>query len=160
MSQFYLMIEREIYMLKRLGKRLKDQRGLTLVELLAVILILGIIAAIAVPSIGNIVAKSKYDAAKADAIQVINSAKLYVASNGVPDTTTDTDLTSDDGTPPTELSEFIEKVNNLSAYVVTITKTGEIKIKSSTAISANKKGEVDKIVGTISDINALTYEGI
>ena len=38
---------------KILQKRLKNEKGLTLVELLAVIVILGIIAAIAVPSIGG-----------------------------------------------------------------------------------------------------------
>lgn len=69
-------------------KRLKDQRGLTLVELLAVIVILGIIAAIAVPSIGGIIQKSKEDAVKADAIQVLNAAKLHVASTGLPDAAT------------------------------------------------------------------------
>ncbi|WP_102263740.1 type II secretion system protein [Mesobacillus jeotgali] len=64
-------------MLKAIKKRMKDQRGLTLVELLAVIVILGIIAAIAVPSIGNIVEKSKADAIKAEALQIIDAARLY-----------------------------------------------------------------------------------
>ncbi|MBT2681654.1 type II secretion system protein [Bacillus sp. ISL-35] len=68
-------------MLKTLKKRLKNQRGLTLVELLAVIVILGIIAAIAVPSIGGIIEKSKEDAAVADALQIIGAAKLAHAAN-------------------------------------------------------------------------------
>ena len=42
-------------MKKFLQKRLNNEKGLTLVELLAVIVILGIIAAIAIPSIGNII---------------------------------------------------------------------------------------------------------
>ena len=46
-------------MKKFLQKRLKNEKGLTLVELLAVIVILGIIAAIAVPSIGNIIDNSR-----------------------------------------------------------------------------------------------------
>ena len=42
-------------MMKRKMKALlKNEKGLTLIELLAVIVILGIIAAIAVPSIGGI----------------------------------------------------------------------------------------------------------
>lgn len=68
-------------MLKTLKKRLKNQRGLTLVELLAVIVILGIISAIAVPSIGNIIEKSKEDAAVSDALQIINAAKLAHAAD-------------------------------------------------------------------------------
>lgn len=146
-------------MLKKIGKRLKDQRGLTLVELLAVILILGIIAAIAVPSIGSIVAKSKYDAAKADAIQVINSAKLYVAANGTPDSDKTLTSTTTDGkaVPPTELAEFIGTLNNLESYSVLITKGGEITISASKSKSGNKAGETDKIVGSITQINELKY---
>ncbi len=52
-------------------KMLKNERGLTLVELLAVIVILGIIAAIAVPSIGDIIEKSREDALNAEAIQIL-----------------------------------------------------------------------------------------
>ncbi|WP_075982458.1 type II secretion system protein [Bacillus massilinigeriensis] len=72
-------------MLQNIKRRLKNQKGFTLVELLAVIVILGIIAAIAIPSIGGIIQKSKEDAVKADAIQIINAAKTYVASEGIPE---------------------------------------------------------------------------
>ncbi|AQX53598.1 type II secretion system protein [Priestia flexa] len=67
-------------------KFLKNEKGLTLIELLAVIVILGIIAAIAIPSIGGIIQKSREDAVKADALQILNSAKVYVSSNGVTET--------------------------------------------------------------------------
>ncbi|ARF13099.1 type II secretion system protein [Sporosarcina ureae] len=63
-------------MKKFLQKKL-NQKGLTLVELLAVIVILGIIAAIAVPAIGNIITNTKYNAAKADAINTLNAANMY-----------------------------------------------------------------------------------
>lgn len=62
-------------------KLLKNQKGLTLVELLAVIVILAIIAAIAIPAIGNIIENSRYNAVKADAINVLNAAQLYYTDN-------------------------------------------------------------------------------
>ncbi|MCA1036404.1 MULTISPECIES: prepilin-type N-terminal cleavage/methylation domain-containing protein [Bacillus] len=68
-------------MLKKLGQKLKNEKGLTLIELLAVIVILGIIAAIAIPSIGKIIENSKIDAVKADAIQILNAAKIKYAED-------------------------------------------------------------------------------
>ncbi|MBB5324575.1 type IV pilus assembly protein PilA [Anoxybacillus tepidamans] len=65
-------------MLKRF---LKNQKGLTLIELLAVVVILGIISAIAVPSIGGLIDNSKKDAHVANAQQMINAAKIAVTSN-------------------------------------------------------------------------------
>lgn len=62
-------------------KLFKNEKGLTLVELLAVIVILGIVAGIAVPSVMNIMQKSKVNAVKADAIQILSAAKTYAASN-------------------------------------------------------------------------------
>lgn len=60
----------------------KDEKGLTLIELLAVIVILGIIAAIAVPSITGITNNTKKEAHRANATQIVEAAKQYVAING------------------------------------------------------------------------------
>lgn len=75
-------------MIKKMRERLKNQKGMTLIELLAVIVILGIIAAIAIPSIGNIIQNTKIDAVKSDAIQIINAAKMYNSASNVPSDTT------------------------------------------------------------------------
>lgn len=64
-------------MFKLMKKRIKNEKGLTLIELLAVIVILAIVSAIAVPAIGGIIENSRYNAVKADAINVINAANLY-----------------------------------------------------------------------------------
>ncbi|MFE8703442.1 type II secretion system protein [Cytobacillus sp. FJAT-54145] len=100
-------------MLKALKKRLKNERGLTLIELLAVVVILGIIAAIAVPSIGGIIKKTENDATVAEGIQIINAAKLYVTSNAP--TADSTDLTKD------QLAGFLDNIKS-DGYTVTVTK--------------------------------------
>lgn len=61
----------------------KDERGLTLVELLAVVVILAIVAAIAFVLIGNVIDNSKKDAHIANAQQIVSAVKLAEASNDV-----------------------------------------------------------------------------
>ncbi|MEK4004079.1 type II secretion system protein [Paenibacillus sp. FSL H3-0333] len=63
---------------KKLGKAVKEEKGFTLIELLAVIVILGIIAVIAIPMIGNVIDNSKKDSDVATARQVYDAARLYV----------------------------------------------------------------------------------
>jgi type IV pilus assembly protein PilA len=75
-------------------KTLKNQKGLTLIELLAVIVILGIIAAIAVPAIGNVIANSKEKAYYAEALNVISAAKIAQASGATHDKITTTGTTA------------------------------------------------------------------
>lgn len=71
--------------MKKAIQRLKNERGLTLVELLAVIVILAIIMIIAFVFIGGIIDNSKKDAHIANAQQIIAAAKLYDATgNEIP----------------------------------------------------------------------------
>ncbi|HWL13758.1 MAG TPA: prepilin-type N-terminal cleavage/methylation domain-containing protein, partial [Ureibacillus sp.] len=63
-------------MFKTMNKRIKNEKGLTLIELLAVIVILAIVAAIAVPAIGNIIENSKIKALKSDAANIISAAAM------------------------------------------------------------------------------------
>lgn len=69
-------------MTKFLKNLKKDERGLTLIELLAVVVILAIVAAIAFVLIGNVIENSKKDAVISDALQLISSAKLHEAATG------------------------------------------------------------------------------
>ena len=63
-------------MLQQMKKQMKNEKGLTLIELLAVIVILAIIAAIAIPAIGNIVQKSDDKAVLSEALNIISGAKI------------------------------------------------------------------------------------
>lgn len=62
-----------------LNKKLKNEKGLTLIELLAVIVILAIIALIAIPAIGNIISNSKSKAVLSDATTIVAGAKTAIA---------------------------------------------------------------------------------
>src|SRR5690625_7711490 len=68
--------------MKKMMQRFKNERGITLVELLAVVVILAIIGTIAFVLIGNVIENSKTDAHVANEQQMISSAKLYEANGG------------------------------------------------------------------------------
>lgn len=63
-------------MFQQMKKRIKNEKGLTLIELLAVIVILAIIAAIAIPAIGNIIQNSRDKAILSEALNIISGGKL------------------------------------------------------------------------------------
>lgn len=58
-----------------------NKKGVTLTELLIVIVVMGIIAAFSVPAVGSIIENTRKDAVLADALTIENAAKLYCASN-------------------------------------------------------------------------------
>ena len=67
--------------MEKFKKTMRREDGFTLVELLAVIVILGIILAIAIPAIGNVISKSDTKAKAAEYDLVIDAARLYFTTD-------------------------------------------------------------------------------
>ncbi|WP_303971281.1 competence type IV pilus major pilin ComGC [Sporosarcina ureae] len=141
-------------MKKFLQKKL-NQKGLTLVELLAVIVILGIIAAIAVPSIGNIIENTKYNAVKADAVNALNAANMYFAE--------DSTATPDSKVTVKELADggYLEGIGKLEAQKenITITNANPKIITSSAGIVYTGTKTVSFTNATLEKINSDPQKG-
>ena len=71
--------------MKKIRKTMRREDGFTLVELLAVIVILGIILAIAIPAIGGVIGRAEDQADKASQDLAIDAARLYVVGGEVAD---------------------------------------------------------------------------
>lgn len=125
----------------------KDERGMTLVELLAVVVILAIVGVIAFVAIGNVIENSKKDAHIANAQQVISAAELYEASGGEISSTPSNDY-SDINT----IEEVIDpwdngKSDGLSVFSIS-KANGEIRVESTqsqcTFAATSKAGLADQ----------------
>lgn len=101
----------------KMKKLIKNQKGMTLIELLAVIVIIAIIALIAIPAIGSIINNSKDKAILSDASQIISSAKIAMA-DGVCDGS-DTPCTQDN------MSDYVEK-EGITGVEYTVTKAAGV----------------------------------
>lgn len=104
----------------------KNEKGVTLVELLIVIVILGIIAAISVPAVGNIVSNANKDALLADATNLQQQVNLYCTSEDEEICDTDANAYVDgngmyfenDGvTPDFTLDEYLDLGEDVSYLV-------------------------------------------
>jgi type IV pilus assembly protein PilA len=133
-------------MLKNLRKRTTDQKGLTLIELLAVIVILGIIAAIAVPSIGGLINKTKNDAKVAEAVQIVNAAKLYITTNPSPKNLKHSDLDS-----------YLEKVKDKDFIVIVSKDTSSGKF--SYELQDHEGSQIVNKTDKVSERELLEFSG-
>ena len=117
-------------MRKFIQQKLKEQKGLTLIELLAVIVILAIIAAIAIPAIGGIIENSRVGAMKSDNLNAISAAELYLIDNP-----TATEVT---------LSQLTNKTYTLTSGVI----TAETDTAGGNAVYMDDRGSLNSFTYT------------
>ncbi|BEP28979.1 type II secretion system protein [Helicovermis profundi] len=139
-------------MLKFFGKRLRNKKGFTLVELLVVIAVLGIIAGIAIPKMTGVTTMFKDKADVATAENILRQAEVMVQSGNLTDTATTTErlMTTGDGsefgeaitsTPQSIAGTFIITVvdNATAGYDIVVYKSTDGTIAKGTEL-AKKEG--------------------
>lgn len=90
----------------------RRQGGFTLLEMLAVIVLLGIVATIVVRQVGGNVDKGKYGAGKAQ----LASLSMKIESYGL-----------DVGSPPKRLQQLVDKPSNASSWAGPYAKPSDLK---------------------------------
>lgn len=130
--------------MKKMKQLLKNQKGLTLIELLAVIVILAIVAAIAVPSIGNIIENSRYNAVKADATNVLSAAQLYFTDDASVTTVTVTKLKTE---------KYLESEGKIP-LTATVTKSSPLTLSGTEVIYSGTK----KVTFTNATMKGITSD--
>lgn len=131
-------------LIRWMEKLKKDERGMTLVELLAVVVILAIVGVIAFVAIGNVIDNSKQDAHIANAQQIISAGELYEASGGEISSTPSNDYS--DMNTMEEVIDPWDNGNSNGLSVFSISKAnGEIRVESSQSqcsFGASSKAEL------------------
>lgn len=96
---------------------MKNNKGFTLVETIAVIIILGVVLSIAVPSITNVVKSTNKNRMISDAETFISEVKEYVESDTIGNTPSDNKYRLEDIKTKLSESPYGKTYNTTNSYV-------------------------------------------
>jgi type IV pilus assembly protein PilA len=128
--------------LHKLRQRVQDEKGFTLIELLVVILIIGILAAIAIPSFINQRGKANDAATKSMARTAQTAIETYATDHGG-------DYTGADGPALATIEPTIPTGTNNNAVTVTGASTTGYTVTSTQSGSPGRSFSITRSGGTI-----------
>ena len=104
----------------------ESMRGFTLIEMLAVIVLIGIVAAVVAQQIGNRVAQGKYNAGKAQVQSLAMKVEAYALDNGG---------------PPSRLEDLVTKPGGAANWSGPYAKASDLKDPFGHAFGYKAPGE-------------------
>ena len=138
-------------------KILKNKKGFTLVELLAVIVVLAIIMVIATTQINNVIKKSRGDSFYDSVVMIEKNAKMLCTSNDSNITMSDLISTSDISLDNYDIVSKAQTVEGSTDKIYKITVIGKGKFNNMTLPDSLKTGMEKKDAAGNDATNAITF---